>query len=49
VSNESDVKDVGNDLVSAYTFKVNDGQHLRNKSRNGKYFKLIDSPKETGQ
>jgi hypothetical protein len=45
VSNESDVKDKGNDITVAYAFKVSDGHYFRNKSRNGKNIQLIDSPK----
>jgi hypothetical protein len=49
MSNGSDVKDVGSELWLAYSFKVNDDESWRNKSRNGIYVQLIDGPKETGQ
>jgi hypothetical protein len=49
VSNESDVKDGGNEFLMTYTLKVSDGNPPQNKSRNGKDIQLIDSPKEPDQ
>jgi hypothetical protein len=49
VSNESDVKDGGNEFLMTCTLKVSDDKSPQNKSRNGKDIQLIDSPKEPVQ
>jgi hypothetical protein len=48
-SNASDVKDGGNELLMACTFKVNDSKPPGIKPLNGKDVQLIDSPCEPGR